>query len=199
MIAEFKKSIAAGMMISIGATVYLSCSNKLLGAFLFAVGLFAICALDMYLFTGKIGYIFKNRNKPNCAVIWLGNLIGCLVCTIPIRFAKPELAQIAYDMVQTKLNNNIISVIILAFFCGVLMYIAVENYKSDMNNIAKIVGVFVCVATFIICGFEHSIADMCYCIFAVNAPVMVIKSLVFILIVSAANALGAITCRYITT
>ena len=38
-----KKSIAAGIMIGIGATVKLCCDNQILGALLFSIGLFFIC------------------------------------------------------------------------------------------------------------------------------------------------------------
>ena len=50
---NIKKSISAGIMIGIGATVYLLCENKIIAAFLFAAGLFAICTFEMNLFTGK--------------------------------------------------------------------------------------------------------------------------------------------------
>ena len=42
-----KKSIAAGVMISIGVTVKLCCSSQIIGALLFSIGLFFICYLDM--------------------------------------------------------------------------------------------------------------------------------------------------------
>ena len=65
MAETLKKAIAAGFMIGIGAVIYISCENKIAGALLFTVGLFAVCAFGMNLFTGKIGYIISNKNKPN--------------------------------------------------------------------------------------------------------------------------------------
>ncbi len=53
----FRKAAAAGVSISIGATVYLACESRLLGAMLFTIGLFVICAFGLNLFTGKIGYV----------------------------------------------------------------------------------------------------------------------------------------------
>lgn len=195
---DIKKSISAGMMIGISSIIYLICPNKMLGAFLFAIGLFIICTFDMYLFTGKVGYIFENKNNPNCIKIWMGNLIGCLITIIPMRIAKGEISLIAYDMIQKKLDNNFMSIIILSIFCGMLMYIAVENFQHNENNFAKIIGLFLCVSSFIICGFEHSIANMCYCIFSINSLSLAIKSSIFILIVSVANGAGATLCRYMT-
>lgn len=195
---DIKKSISAGMMIGISSIIYLICPNKMLGAFLFAIGLFIICTFDMHLFTGKVGYIFENKNNPNCIKIWIGNLIGCLITIIPMRIAKGEISLIAYDMIQKKLDNNFMSIIILSVFCGMLMYIAVENFQHNENNFAKIIGLFLCVSSFIICGFEHSIANMCYCIFSINSLSLAINSFIFILIVSVANGVGANLCRYMT-
>lgn len=195
---DIKKSISAGMMIGISSIIYLICPNKMLGAFLFAIGLFIICTFDMYLFTGKVGYIFENKNNPNCIKIWIGNLIGCLITIIPMRIAKGEISLIAYDIIQKKLDNNFMSIIILSIFCGMLMYIAVENFQHNENNFAKIIGLFLCVSSFIICGFEHSIANMCYCIFSINSLSLAINSFIFILIVSVANGVGANLCRYMT-
>lgn len=195
---NIKKSISAGIMIGIGATVYLLCENKIIAAFLFAAGLFAICTFEMNLFTGKIAYIFENKNSPNCFVVWIGNLIGCFLTSLPIRLAIPEITQKAYLLVEHKLHNNLLSTVSLSMFCGALMYLAVENYKANKNEFAKIVGLFLNVVVFIICGFEHSIANMCYCIFSINSYNMMIHSLIFIIIVSFANSVGAILCRNLT-
>lgn len=78
------------------------------------------------------------------------------------------------------------------------MYLAVENYTNNKNDFAKIIGIFLCVFTFIICGFEHSIANVCYCIFAINSFDMFLKSFVFILIISVGNFFGATLCRKMT-
>lgn len=194
----FKKSTAAGIMIAIGATIYLSCTNKIVGAILFSTGLFSICAFGMNLFTGKIGYVLENKNNPNCLLIWLGNFFGCALAVLPIRFAKPALFDPAFQMVTAKLELGIVQVIISAIFCGILMYIAVENYRSSKSDFGKQMGLFLCVSAFILCGFEHSIADMCYCLFAVNSVEMAVRSLVFLIIVSVSNGAGALLIRWFT-
>ena len=57
------RAILAGVMISIGGTIFLTCESKLLGAFLFSIGLYAICAFGLNLYTGKIGYVIDNKPK----------------------------------------------------------------------------------------------------------------------------------------
>ena len=55
------KSILAGIMIGVGGTIFLSSSDKVIGATLFAIGLFMIVINGFNLYTGKVGYIFENK------------------------------------------------------------------------------------------------------------------------------------------
>ncbi len=194
----FRKAVAAGVSISIGATVYLSCESKLAGALLFTIGLFVICAFGLNLFTGKIGYVLENKNHPNCFVIWLGNFTGCALSSGLIRLARPSLYDTASGLVQAKLSLGWPSVLILGFFCGILMYLAVENYRSNSNDFGKITGLFLCVSVFILCGFEHSIADMCYCVFGISSWKELPEILLFLVTVSLANSVGSLAVRFLT-
>lgn len=198
MAETLKKAAAAGFMIGIGAVVYISCTNKIAGALLFTVGLFSICAFGMNLFTGKIGYVFTNKNKPNCLVIWLGNLLGASAGMALARIAKPSLHTAAKEMMNAKLEQSYLNISILAFFCGVLMYIAVENYRANPHGFGKVAGLFLCVSAFILCGFEHSIADMCYAALAVEGVADFLRYMLFLIIVSVFNGLGALTVRWLT-
>ena len=53
------RGMFAGIMIGIGGVVFLSLNNKILGATFFSIGLLVICMFDMYLYTGKIGYVIS--------------------------------------------------------------------------------------------------------------------------------------------
>ncbi|MBQ6163645.1 MAG: formate/nitrite transporter family protein [Clostridia bacterium] len=192
------KAIGAGIMIGIGATVFLASENKVVGALMFTVGLFSICSFGLNLFTGKIGYIVSNKNHPDCLTIWVGNFIGCILTGALVRIARPELHETALKMVNAKLEKSFISVLILSFFCGILMYAAVENFRRHKDTISGIFGVVMCVAVFILSGFEHSIADMCYCVFAVDSASYAGRSILFLLIVTLGNSIGALALRAIT-
>lgn len=189
----FINAVLAGIMISIGGTVYLACENKIAGSLLFAVGLVTICVYQMSLFTGKIGYIFQN--KPvyvlECLVIWIGNLLGTLLCGLLVAYAKPELSQAASALVDKKLTQSAPATIILGLFCGMLMYVAVDNFRTSEHQIGKYIGVFVCVSVFIIAGFEHSIADMYYFSAAQGAPILSARGILYIAFVSLGNLLGS--------
>ena len=80
-ISVLSKGIYAGIMIGIGGTIYLSVSNQVVGAILFAIGLLTICVYKMNLYTGMIGYILENKlgYLKTLILTLLGNFIGTLI------------------------------------------------------------------------------------------------------------------------
>lgn len=191
-----RDTILSGICIGVGATVFLSSSDKRVGAVLFCIGLFTICNYGFLLFTGRIGYAVSRRREHGVLYyigIWLGNLIGCAAVVIPMRIAKPELAATARTLVDAKLGQNLFQAIFLGMMCGVMMFIAVDLFSRSDSPLFKALAIFFGVVVFILCGFEHSIADMCYMMFAVGADAgEILKALGYIIIVSLANGLGSI-------
>lgn len=187
-------AILAGVCISIGGTVFVASDVKIVGALLFCVGLMTICVYQMALFTGKVGYILQN--KPiylvECLITWAGNLLGTVLCGWLVGMAKPELAQKATAIFDAKIAQTPLQSIILGFFCGILMYIAVDNFRTNSHTVAKYIGIFVCVPAFIMAGFEHSIADMYYFALAEGMPMLSLRGVVYILYVSLGNILGGL-------
>lgn len=159
------RAILAGICISIGGIVFIqtttSCGTefKWVGAVLFSIGLMSILHFGFNLYTGKVGYILQNDRKflLEVLVTIVGNFIGCLICGYLFQF------DMAAQMVTDKVNllmgeGGVIDIIAKSVMCGILMYIAVDYYKSKDSLLAT----FVCIPVFIMAGFEHSIADMFY-------------------------------------
>ncbi len=195
---KFKTAVAAGVMISVGAAAYLSCENRILGAFLFSVALFTICSFGLSLYTGLAGYFFELKNKSELAVVWLGNLAGSLVGSLLIRLAKPSLSEKAAALFGVKFGQSIVATAALAMFCGIMMYTAVRSFNESDSGTQSVFGVAVCIMTFIMCGFEHSIADMCYLWLAVGSAGTLLRGAGYILVVSLFNAFGAVAFKSIT-
>lgn len=191
----FLRAVPAGVMIGLGVTAFLSSESKIFGSILFCLGLFGICAFGFYLFTGKIGYVISTKNKPNCLMIWLGNLVGCLICTVPLRFANPKYNEAAAVLADSKLSQNFLQTLILGIFCGMIMYIVVENFSTNSSPLGKYLGILLGIPAFIFAGFEHSIADICYFSYAAVSFEQAAKMFVYILIVSVANGVGSIIFR----
>lgn len=155
----------AGIAISLGATVYLALGRSFAGAVMFSVGLFAICSFGWNLFTGKVCYSIGKgpRYIAFLAVIWLGNFAGTVAAGALIRATRlTNVVEGAVSVTATKLGDGLLSVFILAVFCNVLIYIAVEGYRSIENGLGRYLAVFFGVTVFVACGFEHCVANMYY-------------------------------------
>ena len=96
---------------------------------------------------------------------------------------------IVKTMVDIKLDYAWWKLIILGIFCGMFIYFAVEGFAKVNNKIGKYIILMLCVAGFIICGFEHCVADMFY--FAL-AGVYTGKSLIAILFIIIGNSIGGL-------
>ena len=187
------KSILAGIMIAIGGTVYLSLENKVIGAIFFAIGLFIIVTKELNLYTGKVGYIFDNKPKYLIEVVTtiIGNFIGTFLVGYILKFTRiySSISTKAQGLCNIKLDDNLISIFILSILCGMLMYLAVNGYKVVKDPLGKYLSVFLGVIVFILCGFEHSVANMYYfsVAFIING-----KSLLYLLIMILGNAVGGV-------
>ena len=83
---------------------------------------------------------------------------------------------------------------ILGALCGILVYIAVDYFRSDKDkkSLPKYILVFTCVPAFILCGFEHSVADMFYFAASSAYSLYSVQGIVYILLVSLGNLIGAV-------
>lgn len=187
------KSILAGIMIGIGGTIYLSLDNKIVGSILFVIGLFIIVVYSFNLYTGKIGYLINNFNKKyirELIITLIGNFIGTFFVGFILRYTRiyNMISEKAKTLADIKLNDTLISILILSFFCGILMYLAVNTYK-EVKDIGKYLAVFLGVIVFILCGFEHCIANMYY--FSVSST-WSLNTLLYLLVMILGNSLGGI-------
>lgn len=191
----------AGFMISVGGTVFLACESKVVGAIFFSLGLTVILMQSYLLFTGKTAYVFENKPTYllDLLLIWVGNIIGTAAVGALVHFAKPALAETASTICVTKLTQTPLQTMVLGALCGVLVYIAVDYYRNntDKSPLPKLLLVFTCIPVFILCGFEHSIADMFY--FAASSEFLLYtpQGFMYILYVSLGNFVGAVVFHLI--
>lgn len=181
-------SIYAGLMIGIGGYVYLSVDSKIIGAFIFSFGLLTIVTQKFYLYTGKVGFV-KNRNDIlNIPIIIVGNIVGTYIMSLVYRITHTDFTQIN-DIWLNKINKSTYEVLILSIMCGILMYLAIDNYNKNRNIIFIIMPVMV----FILSGFEHSIANMFYYF---SSDYRNIESAIYLLTNIFGNGMGAIIFNY---
>ena len=184
----YVKSALAGMMISLAGTAYLSVDNKALGSFLFSFGLITIIIQEWHLYTGRIGGMSLRRCYPCFAIILLGNFIGTLIVSAAVNLTRigADIRPIAEQLWQNKLADSWWSVLTLSIFCGIMMELAVEGYKRPYNE--HLILISMPIMIFILCGFEHSIANMFYMNLALFYSV---KSIGYLFLMIIGNGLGA--------
>lgn len=190
-IKTFVLAVLAGICISIGGWVFLSVDNKIIGSALFTTGLFTVCTFGYNLFTGKVCYVFDNDGKYalDLPLIWLGNLAGTYITAALLHQTRVSevLTAKAIEICDVKLGDNLMSIFILACFCNLMIFIAVDGYRNNPHEIGKYLSIFFGVMVFILCGFEHCVANMFY--FSV-AGVWSLRTVGYLIIMTLGNSVG---------
>ena len=190
----FVRGILAGICISMGGVVFIqttvACGPdfKWVGACLFAIGLFTVIHFGFNLYTGKIGYVLDNDREYLVLVAMglLGNLVGCLFIGYAFQFDMAEtMCQAKLDALDFGDLYTVFNTLMKGVMCGMLMFIAVDFYRTRKSYIAT----FVAVPVFVMAGFEHSIADMYY---FTSAMMWNVDSIIFILLIIIGNAIGGL-------
>ena len=173
----YRKSFLAGFMIGIGDIAIMACDNRYLSAFLFSVGLLAIIQLQLPLFTGRIGKVIEKKNYAECGVMLALNVLGtsaaCGLYSLMGNYEK--VAEVAGN----KFSKSLPALFVAGILCNVLIHIAVTARREVITVL--------CVMGFILCGFEHSIADAGYA-FLTLKPAYLLGWLLVVL----GNAVGGI-------
>ncbi len=187
-------SVLAGMLIGIAGTLYIASGKSFFGAVLFTVALFTICTRGMGLFTGRVGYLWAQSNKlsyiEELGTIWVGNLTGCIVLGAIIRYAKPAYVDMAAQVSSTKLSQTSGQTFLLAVLCGMLMFIAVDHFRTWQGDFGRFLGMLFCIPAFIVAGFEHVVADMFYFALGLSSEQLG-QAALFLIICSLGNSVGA--------
>ena len=184
-IRSFVKSILAGIMISVGCVVNLSCDNKYIGAILFCIGLITILLFNFNWYTGKVCYI--PNNKPSyilqVLLILFGNIMGCIIMGVLFPITPLSIC-------TTKLSYDLQTVLIKSIMCGLLIYIAVDSYKKYKTLLPTLF----CIPIFILSGYIHVIADTFY---FVSAQAFNTNTIIYILVAAIGNAFGGMIIPFL--
>ena len=160
--------MAAGIMITLAAIINLNCDNRVLGAFLFSIGLMAVVVYKFPLFTGYVGDLLPAiREKRfwkyviNMWWILFHNLIGCQIAALLYKGGGQSslVEEKATALIDGK-PTGFGELFIAGLFCGILIYVAVKS----QDKIYKPFLIILAVMGFILSGQEHSIADIGYCL-----------------------------------
>ena len=185
---DFITSILAGCVITLGCAANLMSGNKIAGSLFFVIGLFFICSFSWNLFTGKLPYAKKLKDWLKLPLIWIGNVVGSILIGLLISYAKESVGikDSALQLVESKLNLSLFEIFLSAMCCNILIYLAVEGFKGSTADLGKYLSLIFGVSVFVLCGFEHCIADVGY-VFIARYPLPCLK---FIFVATAGNLVG---------
>lgn len=152
---ECKKAVLAGLLVALGGTIYLTVESKILGSALFSLGLLGVMVFSCSLYTGKVGYI----SAPGDVFVLLKMCFLNFIGAAAVGFAVSSvLKENAAAVVAAKLQADLPEIFIRAIFCGIMIYLAVELYKRTSQILLVVMPIMI----FILCGFEHCVANAFY-------------------------------------
>ena len=198
------KSILSGMFIALGGFVSaLAMTNvgslglaKVLAGLAFSAGLIMSILANAALYTGSVMkmYTYKGNILKFLSKVWFWNFIGAIaVISALITMQGPVL-----DTIQTiatnKCNLTLIDMFNRAVYCNILVCLAVLFSKKAQSAVDLLVTVTVPVSVFVICGFEHSVANMFYLPFAklIGADITWVQIVTNLSVVTVGNFLGGL-------
>lgn len=180
----FLLAILAGALIALGAAATNTAAHsvasvgiaRLICALLFPFGLAMVVLMGAELFTGNcLIAISVLENKAtftgmikNWIIVYLGNFAGALMIAAAcaytglLSYSSGGLALFTMKMAAAKCTITFTNGIILGIVCNVLVCLGVLCSMTAKDTTGKILGAFLPVSLFVLCGFEHCIANMFY-------------------------------------
>ena len=188
MIKTILKSILAGVLIALAGVVYLSCTDTVVGSFLFSFGLCLVIILEANLYTGKVGDVNSKKDVFDLLIMLGFNLLSAFLVGLIVKTGSMH--DSANSVVSAKLDvfyDTWWITLLKSIGCGICIYGSVEGYKKTKSFIPVILGVM----CFILAGFNHVVADAFY----IGAARFYWINLVYLPLVAIGNAIGSILIR----
>ena len=176
------KSVLAGVLIALAGLIYLKVDNKIIGSFLFSLGLYAVLEYQGKLFTGMIGNVNSKQTALDCVLALIFNLLAVICIGLIVRLTLGE--NLVFD---TIVSQSWYQVLIKSCVCGCLIHLACTIYKSTKNPLI----IVLCVMAFILSGSLHSIA----CGFYLTLGNISWKAVLYFFIIIIGNSIGALGIR----
>lgn len=211
-VALFLLAVLAGALIALGSAATQTAVHTLdnvglartLCGLLFPFGLCMVIAIGAELFTGNSLIILPllarrvtlGEMLRNWAIVYCGNFVGAaLVTFFCVTFGQMDASggQLAVYAMRTaagKCSLSFADGIGLGVLCNLLVCMGVLMSMAAKDFAGRMIGAFIPVSFFVICGFEHCVANM----YAVSAGLMAASTPAYAALAMAAGVdLSALT------
>lgn len=190
--AKTKKSAADLLILGIlaGALIALGCAAtntaahgvadvglaRMICGLLFPFGLCMVIVTGAELFTGNslivISVLDRKATLPgmlrNWLLVYIGNFIGAVLVAYAcasfgqLNYSGGQLAVYTIRIAAGKCTIPFANGVGLGIFCNVLVCLGVLMAMAAKDAAGRLMGAFIPVCYFVICGFEHCVANMYY-------------------------------------
>ncbi len=191
----FVLAVMGGLFIALGAAVCNTAAHsiadvstaRIISGLLFPFGLAMVMLMGAELFTGNImiGISVLNGDTTlwkmlrNWGVVYLGNFAGAALLALAcarfgqLGYSQGHLAAYTIKLAAVKCSLPFANALVMGILCNILVCTGVLCSISAKDTTGRILGAYVPVSFFVICGFEHSVANMYYIpagLFAMQVP-----------------------------
>lgn len=143
---------------------------------IFPVGLMLVVFTGSELFTGNSLMIMAVIDKKitllkmirNLVVVYFANFIGALIIDVLVflsgqfDFSGGGLGAYTIKVALAKTSIVPVTAVISGILCNILVCLAIVLAGTAKDSIGRIFGIFFPIAAFVVCGFEHCVANMFY-------------------------------------
>ena len=181
--------ILAGFLIGVPSVVtnmatYTVVGNstvRMISGILFAFGLGTVILTGAELFTGNTLILISVLDKKataagmlrNWILVYIGNFLGSMFLSfVCARFGwlnaangdtANALAIASMKVAQGKMTMPFQNAFFMGVLCNILVTLGVLMSLAGKDGASRVLGAWIPVCFFVTCGFNHSIADMTYC------------------------------------
>lgn len=176
--------ILAGALIALGSAATNTAvygiqevwTARMICGLLFPFGLGMVVIMGAELFTGNclIAISVLDRRctvgqmTRSLVIVYLANLVGSLLVSVgcawfgQLNYSGGALAVYTMKVAAGKCALPFQNAVVLGFLCNLLVCLGVLMALAAKDVPGKIMGAFLPVAYFVLCGFEHCVANMYY-------------------------------------
>ncbi|MBR6230056.1 MAG: formate/nitrite transporter family protein [Eubacterium sp.] len=166
-----------GLGSQVASTAVGGTAGKLASACVFPIGLFLVVTVGVELFTGNclLPAPWLNRSTTqvklsgiikNWFFVYIGNFIGGFLMAAAVYLGKVDamfdgaLGETMRGAAVSKIGLDPVEAIVRGILCNILVCLAVWVAMGSTSVGGKAIACFAPVMLFVLCGFEHSVANM---------------------------------------
>ena len=185
--------ILAGALIALGSAATNTaaygikevCIARTICGLLFPFGLGMVVIMGAELFTGNCLITISLLDRRctlgqmlrSWVIVYFANFVGALLVAAScawfgqLNYSNGALAVYTIKLAATKCAIPFQNGVVLGFLCNFLVSLGVLMAMSAKDTTGRILGAFLPVSYFVLCGFEHCVANMYY----ISAGLMAMK------------------------